>query len=109
MIHPLELLEPEDFVGNLWHDWASRLAAPDRGAASAAVTLEEMHPSVALLFRALGGPAGAEIAASASTAADRRLSMGERLAGARPQEHRALFAGERLRLPRRSGPFPAGH
>jgi nitric oxide reductase NorD protein len=99
MIHPLELLEPEDFVGNLWHDWASRLAAPQQGAAGAAVTLGEMRPSVALLFRALGGPAGAEIAASASTAANRRLSLGERLAGARPQEHIALFDGERLRLP----------
>ena len=49
MIHPLELLEPEDFVGNLWHDWASRLAAPPQGAAEVAVTLEEMRASVALL------------------------------------------------------------
>ena len=61
MLHAaLEMMEPEDFVGNLWHDWASRVAAPADGATEAAVTLEEMRASVAVLFRALGGAGGVE-------------------------------------------------
>ena len=32
MIRPLDLLEPEETVGNLWHGWATR-ASPAPGAA----------------------------------------------------------------------------
>ncbi|TKA94069.1 NorD nitric oxide reductase activation protein, partial [Cereibacter changlensis] len=59
----LDLMEPEETVGNLWHGYASRFAAPE-AAAGVAVSLEELRPSVAVIFRALGGKAGAEIAAS---------------------------------------------
>lgn len=106
MIHPLELLEPEDFVGNLWHDWASRLATAPEGATDEGVTLDEMRGSVAVLFRGLGGPGGVEIGAAPATAAPRRLRLGERIAGAHPTEFRATYDGERLRLPPEMAVFP---
>ncbi|MBP1807402.1 nitric oxide reductase activation protein NorD [Rubellimicrobium aerolatum] len=102
----LDLMEPEETVGNLWHDWASRLAAAPEGAAGEAVTLEEMRASVAILFRALGGAAGVEIGPAPETVASRRRHLGERIAGHYPREHRASFDGERLRLPPTIDAFP---
>ena len=67
MIRPLDLMEPEETVGNLWHDWASR--RDSGGHAGATVAFEAVRPSVAMLFRALGGPPATEIVpAPASTA-----------------------------------------
>ncbi len=93
MIRPLDLMEPEETVGNLWHDWASRSAGPTE----AAVDFEPLRPSIAALFRALGGaPATEIVAAPAATPGHRRpLEL-----GARPEmTHVADFSGERLRLP----------
>ncbi|EYD76724.1 Nitric oxide reductase activation protein NorD [Rubellimicrobium mesophilum DSM 19309] len=107
MLHAaLEMMEPEDFVGNLWHDWASRLAAPAQGTAEAAVTLEEMRTSVAVLFRALGGGGGVEIGPAPQTVAPQRRRLREQVAGLHPKEHRATFDGERLRLPPELAVFP---
>ena len=100
MIHAaLEILEPEDFVGNLWHDWASRLAAPEQAA-----TPSRRDP---------GG--GADLGRRPLPCARRCGRRGDRPgpptvglpapppqgAGGRvrPKEHRATFDGERLRLP----------
>ncbi len=101
MIHPLDLMEPEETVGNLWHGWATRGgAAPG----AAAVAFEAMRPSVATLFRALGGAPAVEIVpAPLSTPGHRRpLEV-----GARPEAaHVADFSGERLRLPPVIDAFP---
>ncbi|HRO10386.1 MAG TPA: VWA domain-containing protein [Amaricoccus sp.] len=103
MIRPLDLMEPEETVGNLWHDWASRGAAA--GHAEAAVSFEAMRPSVAMLFRALGGPPQAEIVpVPAAVAGHRRgLEIGVR----HEVVHVADFSGERLRLPPVIDAFPA--
>nr|RDS94603.1 VWA domain-containing protein [Cereibacter sphaeroides f. sp. denitrificans] len=104
--HLLDLMEPEETVGNLWHDYASRFAAT-RGHAGAAVSLEAMRPSVAVLFRALGGPSGVEIGASPATAALHRRSVGSVLGETRILEQVASFDGERLRLPSVLDTFPS--
>uniref|UniRef100_UPI003BADBAC9 nitric oxide reductase activation protein NorD n=1 Tax=Stappia sp. TaxID=1870903 RepID=UPI003BADBAC9 len=105
MFNPLELLEPEEAVGNLWHDWASRLGPREHHEGSA-VTLEETRPSIAVLFRALGGASGVEIAEAPATSALHRRSAAETLADARPMESSATFDGEHLRLPGIMDQFP---
>ncbi|TNC73274.1 nitric oxide reductase activation protein NorD [Rubellimicrobium roseum] len=107
MLHAvLDYLEPEETVGNLWHDWASRLTAPEDGATDQAVTLDAMRASVAVLFRALGGAGGVEIGPATATVALRRR-LNEKIAGHWPREHRATFDGERLRLPPVLDAFPS--
>ncbi len=104
-LHPLDLMEPEETVGNLWHGVALRLA-PVAGHADSAVTLDAVRPSIALLFRALGGKPGVEIAASAATASRHRRTIGAQLADAHMLEHVARFDGETLRLPPVIDAFP---
>ncbi|WP_370270239.1 nitric oxide reductase activation protein NorD [Nioella sp.] len=96
MIHVLDLMEPEETVGNLWHDMATRKAAKD---AERAVTFDAMRPSLAALFRALGGPAGVEIVASPLASSDHRPGLFRRVGTPREKVHVADFDGDRLRLP----------
>jgi nitric oxide reductase NorD protein len=95
MIHPLDLMEPEETVGTLWHGWASRRS--DAGHADAAVAFEPLRPSVATLFRALGGAPATEIVPAPATAATHRAAL--RVGATRELVHVADFTGERLRLP----------
>ncbi len=104
-MHPLDLMEPEETMGNLWHGVAQRLA-PVAGYPAHAVALEAVRPSLTLLFRALGGKPGVEIAASPATASRHRRGMGAQLAEARVLEHVASFDGEALRLPPVIDAFP---
>lgn len=104
-LHPMDLMEPEETMGNLWHGVALRLA-PVTGHATSAVALDALRPSIALLFRALGGKPGVEIAASPATASRHRRGIGARLADARVLEHRTTFDGETLRLPPVMDVFP---
>ncbi|WP_420006208.1 nitric oxide reductase activation protein NorD [Arenibacterium sp. LLYu02] len=96
MIHVLDLMEPEETVGNLWHDMATRRAASDAGRA---VTFDAVRPSLAALFRALGGPAGVEIVASPLASSDHRPGLFRRVGTPREMVHVADFDGDRLRLP----------
>lgn len=105
MISPLDLMEPEETVGNLWHDWASRMAAPE-GYEESAVPLEAMRASLAVLFRALGGDGGVEIGASPATAARHRRGVIRTIGDGRELEYLASFDGERLRLPPVMDAFP---
>ena len=92
MFHPLDLMEPEETVGNLWHDWASRRAGPT----VAAVAFDAMRPSVAALYRALGGAAATEIVPAPATRRD---------VNAEPAQV-ADYSGDRLRLPPVIDAFP---
>ncbi|AMY68648.1 NorD nitric oxide reductase activation protein [Frigidibacter mobilis] len=105
-LHPMDLMEPEETVGNLWHGLAQRLA-PLAGHEGSAVTLEAVRPSVTLLFRALGGQPGVEVAASPATASRHRRGLGAHLAEARVLEHVARFDGASLRLPPGMDAFPS--
>ncbi|MFN4156176.1 MAG: nitric oxide reductase activation protein NorD [Paracoccaceae bacterium] len=104
-LHAKHLMEPEETMGNLWHGVAQRLA-PVAGYASSAVALEAVRPGLALLFRALGGAAGVEIAASPATPSRHRRGLGAHLAEARVMEHVATFDGATLRLPPVMDVFP---
>lgn len=104
-LHPMDLMDPEETMGNLWHGLALRLA-PVTGHAECAVALESLRPSIALLFRALGGKPGVEIAASPATASRHRRGTRAHLAEARMLEHVASFDGETLRLPPVMDAFP---
>ncbi|MDZ4313087.1 MAG: VWA domain-containing protein [Cypionkella sp.] len=104
-LHPLDLMEPEETMGNLWHGVAQRLA-PVTGHPAHAVALDAVRPSLALLFRALGGKPGVEIAASPATASRHRRGMAAHLAEARVLEHVASFDGDSLRLPPVMDVFP---
>jgi nitric oxide reductase NorD protein len=94
MIRPRDLMEPEETVGNLWHDWTTRGSAAPAGAG---VTFDVMRPSVAALFRALGGAAATEIVETPSSAPGHR--RGPEFGARREMAHVADFSGERLRLP----------
>ena len=105
VLHPKDLMEPEETAGNLWHGMAQRLA-PIAGFAAHAVALETVRPGVTLLFRALGGKPGVEVTASPATASRHRRGIGAGLAEARALEHVAAFDGDALRLPPVIDAFP---
>ncbi|ASM74452.1 MULTISPECIES: nitric oxide reductase activation protein NorD [Roseobacteraceae] len=106
MLHVLDLMEPEETVGNLWHDMASRWGTAQSDAAQV-VTFAQMRPSVAALFRALGGGTGVEIAPAPLTASDHRPDRIRRIGTPREQAHTADFDGGLLRLPPTIDTFPA--
>ena len=101
----LDLMEPEETVGNLWHEMASGIGAeqiyPD-----AMVTLSSVRPSLAVLFRALGGAAGVELAEAPATLMQHRRPMRRKLATERDREWVASYDGERLNLPPAIATFP---
>ena len=94
----LDLMEPEETVGNLWHQMASGIGA-DAQYPEAAVALASVRPGVSLLFRALGGPAGVQLAEAAATPMRHRQPARRKLGGARDREWRASYDGEHLSLP----------
>ena len=105
-LHPLDLMEPEETVGNLWHGLTQRLT-PVAGHSVSAVALDALHASIAVMFRGLGGASGVEIAASPATASRHRRSLGAQLGDARVLEHVAHFDGTTLRLPPVMAAFPS--
>lgn len=105
MLHVLDLMEPEETVGNLWHDMASRWGAAE-GDATRAVTFDEIRPSLAVLFRALGGAAGVEIAPAPLVTSDHRPGRARRIGTPREKAHLVDFDGDRLRLPPVIDTFP---
>ncbi|MCQ0091884.1 VWA domain-containing protein [Roseovarius sp. M141] len=97
-LHPLDLMDPEEAVGNLWHDYAVGIGAapsyPDQAA-----SLDAIRPSLTMMFRALGGPPGVEMCEAAAIVAHHRRPHVRKLATERDKIHLAAFDGERLRLP----------
>ncbi|WP_113911369.1 nitric oxide reductase activation protein NorD [Roseovarius dicentrarchi] len=104
-LHPLDLMDPEEAVGNLWHDYAVGIGAA-RTYPDEAATLDAVRPSLTMMFRALGGPAGVELSEVAATVAAHRRPAVRKLATERDKIHAAAFDGERLRLPPQIEVFP---
>lgn len=104
-LHPLDLMEPEETVGNIWHDFASQLSPPE-GYADQAVALKDVHPSLAVLFRALGGGDGVEICEGPAVPSLHRISVKRKLGTVREMMHLARFDGEHLYLPPVMDAFP---
>ena len=91
-------MEPEETVGNLWHDMASQIAA-EVSYPEASITLASVRPSLAVLFRSLGGAPGVELSEAAATLAAHRRPLRRKLGAERDHEWLARFDGERLALP----------
>ncbi|MCX7566155.1 VWA domain-containing protein [Sulfitobacter sp. F26169L] len=97
-MHLLDLMEPEETVGNLWHNMAHGMGT-DTLYPDAAVMLADVRPSLAVLFRALGGDAGVEFGEAPATLVRHRRTLQRKLGSEREKEYIASFDGERLRLP----------
>ncbi|SDW98421.1 nitric oxide reductase activation protein NorD [Litoreibacter albidus] len=104
-MHLLDLMEPEETVGNLWHDMASGIGA-DKVYPDAVVHLSDVRPSLAVLFRALGGAASVELSEAPATLMAHRRSVRRKLGTEREKEWVASFDGARLRLPPMIAAFP---
>jgi nitric oxide reductase NorD protein len=104
-MHLLDLMEPEETVGNLWHDMASRIGA-EVSYPGASVSLASVRPSLAVLFRSLGGAPGVEISEAAATLVRHRRPLRRKLGAERDHEWVARFDGERLALPPFIAAFP---
>ncbi|WP_099826987.1 nitric oxide reductase activation protein NorD [Oceaniglobus indicus] len=104
-LRPLDLLDPEEAVGNVWHDYVVRIGAatsyPDEAA-----ELSAIRPSLTMMFRALGGAAGVEMTEAAATVARHRRPHIRKLATERDKVFLPSFDGERLRLPPHIDFFP---
>ncbi|SDR33767.1 VWA domain-containing protein [Pseudovibrio sp. Tun.PSC04-5.I4] len=104
--HLLELLEPEEAVGKLWHDYASSLGAPVPHG-DMEVELAKLRTSVQMVFRGLGGDAKVEVTAAPATASSYRMPVKRKLGNFAETVFLTEFDGERLRLPPVLGVFPS--
>ena len=93
-----DLMEPEETIGNIWHDMASGLGVPVQHP-EAACSLQDIRVSLSVLFRALGGAPGVECVAAPATRTRHQRNLRQRIASERDLEWVASFDGERLSLP----------
>lgn len=99
-----QMFEPEETVGNIWHDMASRIGA-ETFHADAAVTFAALRPSLSILFRALGGAASVDLSEAAPMRVSHRRSLRRKLTHGPESGVRPSFDGDRLRLPAVIGCF----
>lgn len=104
-LRPLDLMEPEETVGNLWHDLAIGISA-ETTYPECVATLASLRPSLTMMFRALGAEAGIEICEAPAIVARHRRPKLRKLATERDKIFLPLFDGERLRLPPIIDVFP---
>lgn len=102
----IEPWEPEETIGKLWHELASRLDAPSNHD-GARVNLTEVGGRLAVLFRGLGGNPATDLKAVAHEQSNHRLSFLRKLGTAQERSPRSSFDGESLRLPESLAVFPA--
>lgn len=74
----LDFLELEEAVGRAWHRLVGR-AASYPVHADHAVSLAEIRPRIAVVFRALGGEAGVQIASASARRTGHRLGWRQRI------------------------------
>lgn len=104
-MHLLDLMEPEETVGNIWHDMASGIGA-HVSYPEASIPLVSVRPSLAVLFRSLGGAPGVELSEASATLVKHRQPLRRKLGADRDHEWVARFDGERLALPPFIAAFP---
>lgn len=101
----LELFEPEETVGRLWHRLVGgRSSYPHHP--DAAVTLEAVRPRLSILFRALGGDRGVRLAAGIPAVSGHRLSLLARIGSGDERIDRAALENGVLQLPAAIDLFP---
>ena len=94
----------EEQIGQLWHRLVTRAARRDYP--EAAVSLSEVQPAAAMMFRALGGTRGLRVEAATETRHGARRGLLERIAGTARHVELAWRDEETLRLPARIAAFP---
>jgi len=94
----------EEYVGQLWHRFITKAA--NQTFPEASVSLEEIHKTAGVLFRALGGDGGLKIEAVNATAHQARRTWLQRIAGTSKQVELAWRDQETLRLPVELAIFP---
>lgn len=90
--------EPEERVGELWHDLVREIGAEPRFP-DAEVSFDEMRGPANVIFRALGGPPGVDLTPVATDVAANRLMRRARLAHDVDHVTYAQYDGQRLALP----------
>ena len=102
----LKIFEPEETVGNLWHQVAGDLdSAP--AFPEAQVPLERVRDQLSVTFRGLGGSALAELRAAPLEASRHRLSWRRKLGRDHERQATPRFDGETLFLPGSLSVFPS--
>lgn len=104
-LRPLDLMEPEETVGKLWHDMAHGMGA-DVSYPDAAAKLADVRTSLAVLFRALGGPTSVKLSEASAQLVQHRRTLRRRIAVERDKHDIASFDGNSLRLPPLIAFFP---
>ncbi len=94
----------EEAIGKLWHRLITRVA--DTGHTEAAVELDQVARTVGVLFRAMGGDGGLQVAAATARQHGARRSWLQRIAGSHETVELAWRDGETLYLPARIALFP---
>ncbi|WP_299932368.1 VWA domain-containing protein [uncultured Pelagimonas sp.] len=102
----IEPWEPEETVGKLWHNYASRLDAPVVHD-GARVDLSEVGGRLAVLFRGLGGDPSVELKPVGDEVSHHRLTLRRKLGTWAEAVPRASYDGMALRMPESLAVFPA--
>src|SRR5690554_168157 len=97
-------VEVEEWVGGIWHRFITRRASPEFP--EARVELADMQRSLAVLFRALGGASGVELAAASARELLLRRSLLQQVAGTCQQAPVAWCDPGNLRLPASLAVYP---
>lgn len=103
----LDCLELEEQVGRRWHRWITNGVASYPRHPAAAVSLDELRPSLAVFFRTLGGEPAVQIAATASRTSGHRLDWRQRLGLDAERLARPAMDDATLFLPPAIDVFPA--
>ncbi len=94
----------EEFVGKIWHSWATKAAGghfPE-----AAVALKDVEKVAGILFRAFGGDPGLKVAAATTETHGAHRRLMQRIAGSGDKATLARLDAETLRLPPEIAVFP---
>ena len=94
----------EEFVGKLWHAWATKAAGGNHPEAT--VTLKEVEKTAGIVFRAWGGDPGLKVAAATAETHGARRRLMQRIAGSGERATQARLDFETLRLPPEISTFP---
>ena len=94
----------EEFVGKLWHTWATKAAGGSYPEAT--VTLKEVEKTAGIVFRAWGGDPGLKVAAATTGTHGARRRLMQRIAGSGERATQARLDFETLRLPPEISTFP---
>ena len=94
----------EEFVGKLWHAWATKAAGGNHPEAT--VTLKEVEKTAGIVFRAWGGDPGLKVAAATTGTHGARRRLMQRIAGSGERATQARLDFETLRLPPEISTFP---